>query len=174
MNGTEFLPPDSLPQQPPRSIEKPDEETAASLPVTRSGPWRLIMQVGHNQHIAHVEIADQITIGRSDAAQSYEADLDLTPFNGRGAGVSRRHVTIYLAHDVLYIRDLGSANGTLLNGAALEQQRLYQLNEGDKITVGKLDVLVFSARPLGSSALPDAHPDPDTTQNAGSPAIPEG
>ena len=171
MNRTEFLPPDAFPQKLPRPVENSNDETVGAAPAARSETWRLIMQIGNDQRIFQTEISDQIIVGRSDPEQNFRAELDLTPFNGRGAGVSRRHLTIYLAHSVLYVRDLGSANGTLLNGVTLEAQRLYHLNEGDKITVGKLDVLLFSARPLGPHEGSDQ--DDNTTQNSVPPVVPE-
>jgi hypothetical protein len=148
MDGTE-----SASETLPQPLLLPDTTTPAPQPVVplpeaKPGNWRLIFQVGSANRIVSLEITDQIIIGRSDPDQQYIADLDLTPFNGRAAGVSRRHVILYLSHDMLYIRDLGSANGTEVNGIWLEPQHLYRLNEGDRISLGKLDLLLFFARPL--------------------------
>lgn len=126
----------------------PALQQAVPLSEVKSGTWRLILQIGGVNRIVSLEISDQIIIGRSDPDQQYVADLDLTPFNGRGAGVSRRHIILYLALNLLYVRDLGSANGTEVNGVQLEPQHLYRLNEGDKISLSKLDLLLFSAQPL--------------------------
>jgi pSer/pThr/pTyr-binding forkhead associated (FHA) protein len=125
----------------------PDSPPPVPDPELRAAVWRLVVEIGGEQRIIDVQLTDQINIGRSDPTQGYVADLDLTAASGRSAGVSRRHATIYLANDVLHIRDLGSANGTLVNGVRLEPQHLYRLHEGDKISVGQLDLLVVSARP---------------------------
>lgn len=56
--------------------------------------------------------------------------------------VSRKHARIILSDDrsVAYLQDLGGANGTLLNGVAL--QELKPLKEGDRIRVGQVDLTV--------------------------------
>ena len=47
--------------------------------------------------------------------------------------VSRRHCELNIDQDRLMLRDLGSRNGTLLNGRPVDEA---QLNPGDKIQVG--------------------------------------
>ena len=48
--------------------------------------------------------------------------------------VSRRHSRVFLANDVVYIEDLGSQNGTQLNGSRIEMAHI--LRSGDAITAG--------------------------------------
>jgi len=55
----------------------------------------------------------------------------------RDAGVSRRHAVLLLGADrSLSIRDLGSANGTQLNGAELVPGVTTPLKDGDVLAVG--------------------------------------
>jgi len=61
--------------------------------------------------------------------------------------VSRRHAEILRAPDGWRIRDLGSANGTELNGARLIGDRL--LREGDVVGLGRA-TLVFNAQVAGT------------------------
>ncbi len=49
-------------------------------------------------------------------------------------GVSRRHARIVLRDEKYYVADMGSSNGTVLNGALLPGEK--QLRDGDTITVG--------------------------------------
>lgn len=56
-------------------------------------------------------------------------------------GVSRKHVRVWVRGAEVDIEDLGSANGTFINGAAVSKQRLA---DGDKIRVGTTTVLKFS------------------------------
>ena len=51
------------------------------------------------------------------------------------SSVSRHHCRIFLANDVVYIEDLGSQNGTSVNGIRLEMARA--LRSGDTIQVGE-------------------------------------
>jgi len=50
--------------------------------------------------------------------------------------VSRQHCLLRVTHDKVYVRYLGSRNGTLVNGALLEYER--QLSHGDQVQVGPL------------------------------------
>lgn len=53
-------------------------------------------------------------------------------------GVSRRHSEIRITHDgprlVMSIRDLGSTNGTFVNGEQIESEHVY---DGDALTIGR-------------------------------------
>ena len=62
------------------------------------------------------------------AGRSAEADVVI-----RDDTVSRKHLRIYHAHGGLWLRDLGSRNGTHVNGHKVARHRLI---EGDRITVG--------------------------------------
>jgi sigma-B regulation protein RsbU (phosphoserine phosphatase) len=50
------------------------------------------------------------------------------------AGVSRRHAKLYLRNGVWYVQDLGSQNGTALNGRRLECES--RLKDGDTLSFG--------------------------------------
>jgi adenylate cyclase len=67
------------------------------------------------------------------------ADLDL-----RDASVSRRHCEISAADEKWIVRDLGSSNGTFLNGKRVET---HALAEGDRLTLGRTEI-VFRTGPL--------------------------
>ncbi|HEY9871654.1 MAG TPA: FHA domain-containing protein, partial [Candidatus Obscuribacterales bacterium] len=51
------------------------------------------------------------------------------------AGVSRQHAVVRTGSDGVYIKDLGSTNGTYVNGVKIEGE--YKLKPGDRITLGK-------------------------------------
>jgi len=50
--------------------------------------------------------------------------------------VSRRHARIYQDGEDFVLEDLGSSNGTILNGLKIKRE---QLSEGDRLTVGSYD-----------------------------------
>ncbi|HLT37075.1 MAG TPA: DUF4388 domain-containing protein, partial [Enhygromyxa sp.] len=62
------------------------------------------------------------------AGRSNDADLVLPDDT-----VSRKHARIYSARGALWLRDLGSRNGTLINGRSVAHHRL---RPGDRITIG--------------------------------------
>jgi hypothetical protein len=65
----------------------------------------------------------ELVIGRS-------SDIDVALIEDM---VSRRHARVFLQSDGLLIEDLGSTNGTFVNGEKIQRARL---KEGDKILIG--------------------------------------
>lgn len=63
-------------------------------------------------------------------------------------GISRRHSEIRVSidgpHFVAVIRDLGSTNGTFVNGERVDAQRLH---DGDQVTVGRTSLTYRANRP---------------------------
>jgi class 3 adenylate cyclase len=56
--------------------------------------------------------------------------------------VSRRHAKLSLAGDALMLEDLGSTNGTSIDGKALRQTEPVTLRAGTKVRLGDVDMLV--------------------------------
>jgi pSer/pThr/pTyr-binding forkhead associated (FHA) protein len=69
------------------------------------------------------------TIGRSPGAE----------FIVEAALVSRLHCQLTATADVLEVKDLGSTNGTFVNGDRITSARLV---EGDRLSVGRLELIV--------------------------------
>jgi pSer/pThr/pTyr-binding forkhead associated (FHA) protein len=83
-------------------------------------------------------------LGRASEAEGYRPDFDMT-FYDEGDFVSRRHARITKGSRGYFVTDLGSSNGTTINGQALEPGRAYRLRNGDRIKVG-LVVIQFWLR----------------------------
>jgi pSer/pThr/pTyr-binding forkhead associated (FHA) protein len=114
-----------------------------------SPPWRLLMQIGgQNQTTVGIEVKDKIILGRTDPVEGFYPDLDLTPYGAQTGGVSRRHAEIIQDSDnkALYLEDLGSTNGTRINGFALEARRRYRLRDGDEIDLGRVHITLRFVR----------------------------
>ncbi|NDJ76110.1 MAG: FHA domain-containing protein [Chloroflexi bacterium] len=92
--------------------------------------------------------------GRRDPATGAMPDIDLTPFAGYRMGVSRRHSAIRFGESqTLDLWDLGSSNGTFLNGQRLSAHRPYRLHDGDEIRLGQMVIQVyFQSADTGSPA----------------------
>jgi pSer/pThr/pTyr-binding forkhead associated (FHA) protein len=89
-------------------------------------------------------------VGRSDPPD-YTPQIDLTPCElGAVYAVSRRHAELYWADGKLWLADLGSRNGTLLDGRLLtgpgprQPTPPLEVKAGSVITFANLecDVLV--------------------------------
>lgn len=85
-----------------------------------------------------VELSDRIVFGRADNTSPRQPDVDLTPFGALEKGVSRVHAAIERSDDVLTLVDMGSSNGTNLNGQKLTPDQPRVLRDGDEIRFGKL------------------------------------
>src|SRR5687767_10547528 len=53
--------------------------------------------------------------------------------------ISREHVVVSVTDDTVVVRDLGSSNGTLLNGAQLVGSA--PLRDGDRLRLGKQEIV---------------------------------
>jgi pSer/pThr/pTyr-binding forkhead associated (FHA) protein len=77
-----------------------------------------------------------VTIGRSDRAVGWVQDIDLRDEEEAAQVVARRHVKIVARSGRHYMEDLGSANGTKLNGARIRINELRLLSPGDHLWLG--------------------------------------
>lgn len=80
----------------------------------------------------------ELIIGR--AHKNMVPDINLTPHGGTKAGVSRRHGRLYYEADQWYLEDLGSTNGTFVNGNRLQPNQAMAVKEGDKIRFGQIEL----------------------------------
>jgi pSer/pThr/pTyr-binding forkhead associated (FHA) protein len=94
--------------------------------------------------IEQVALAEEQSaiIGRSDAQTGYTPDIDLMRYNARKHGVSREHACIYLRGQNFYVMDLGSNNGSFMNGKALMPHHAQLIQHGDFIRFGLLEIQV--------------------------------
>lgn len=96
----------------------------------------------HTQPLSLVA-KDELLLGRSDEQSGLTTDLDLGPFGAVDKGVSRRHAAIRRGDNTLMLVDLGSTNGTHLNGQRLNPNEPRVLRDGDEIRMGKLVFHIF-------------------------------
>lgn len=61
-----------------------------------------------------------------------------SPYTINHSNVSRKHARIRLMKDRVFIEDLGSTNGTSVNGQAIEDKGLVTVNHGDQIIIGSV------------------------------------
>jgi pSer/pThr/pTyr-binding forkhead associated (FHA) protein len=69
-------------------------------------------------------------------------DVNLNMYGGREQGVSRIHASLRVDRRQLLLMDLGSTNGTRLNGTPLTAHEPVRLESGDEIRLGKLVVKI--------------------------------
>jgi hypothetical protein len=81
---------------------------------------------------------DTFTLGRLSQGQTQGPDVDLTDYNAYMQGVSRIHASIKVDKNRVHITDMGSVNGTRVNGSRLEPHVARPLQNGDIVVLGKL------------------------------------
>jgi FHA domain len=117
---------------------KPSAIPETSAPP-RQGPEQAITRIygellvldGLNNKDRILVTKAEFSIGRGLENNDYELNLP---------GISRRHLILFLDPNDkrMYIRDLDSANGTLLNGKPLSAHQNHPLYAGDEITLSQL------------------------------------
>jgi pSer/pThr/pTyr-binding forkhead associated (FHA) protein len=81
---------------------------------------------------------NEFTLGRISEGQPVMPDIDLSPYNAYANGVSRIHALIRRDGKRIIVMDLGSANGSYVNGKRLAPNSERLVNHGDVIALGKL------------------------------------
>lgn len=90
-----------------------------------------------------LSVRNEFTMGRISEGQPIMPDIDLSPYQAYAAGVSRLHAVIKRDANRIIFIDLGSANGTYINGKRLTPNVEQILNHGDIIALGKLKLQVL-------------------------------
>jgi CRP-like cAMP-binding protein len=86
----------------------------------------------------------ETTIGRRDPVTGIQPDVDLTPADTQRS-ISRRHAKIYRRGGKFFVaEEIGTMNGTFLNGVRLETGVPTEMASGDEVRFGLVS-LRFSA-----------------------------
>lgn len=83
----------------------------------------------------------EMVLGRADRDSGTLPDVDLVPYGGREGGVSRQHCRLLYQHPHWMLEDLGSMNGTFLNGKRLNPYRPTVVQTGDAVRLGLLRMI---------------------------------
>ena len=84
-----------------------------------------------------------IVLGRGKISPARVPVLDLAVLGAEEKGVSRQHAVINVTKEAVLLADLGSTNGTLLNGRKLVPNAPSILEDGDVVTFGRLKTHVI-------------------------------
>ena len=84
-----------------------------------------------------------LIVGRkSQVDGDVQPDVALNDYDAELHGVSRHHVRIKRKGGLIFVTDLGSTNGTYLNGRKMTAQSERLLRSGDEIHLGRMKVVV--------------------------------
>ena len=139
------FPPESAPvesESPKSSVPKPSFSPAGAM----AGATQLQIQKAsllHLQTNTTIEITpnlDVVHIGKPNG--QIPPDIDVAGFPDSEI-VSRVHADLRIEGDAYYIEDIGSSNGTYVNHAPLLRGNRHRLRAGDRIALGKGDLVTF-------------------------------
>ena len=86
---------------------------------------------------------NEFTLGRLSEGQPIMPDIDLTPYQAYASGVSRLHAVVKRDNNRVAVMDLGSSNGTYVNGRRLNPHTEESLSHGDIVALGKLKIQIL-------------------------------
>ena len=157
---TRTLPPDRPPDKKPLlgtgALRGAVDYLSLPAPSKRSRPleraWRIaLIHTGNpNADVTGLELHDDVVLGRG--ANSEDApDVDLSPYDAVRHGISRRHVLLRPTARQLFVIDLGSTNGTLVNAVPQDMGMARALKHNDTLSLGILHLTIkLMGRPADS------------------------
>ncbi len=88
---------------------------------------------------------DEMTVGRPDPVTGISPDLDLSPHDTERS-LSRRHAKVARSGNEVSVREeIGTANGTFVNGKRLQTGVPVQLADGDEVSFGLVKLTFHAA-----------------------------
>lgn len=125
------------PERTTAGIERGTLDASAELedlPTLEPGTGLLVVLRGPNAGSRYLVDRDVTLVGRHPDSHVFLDDVT----------VSRRHAEIVRRGTELFIRDLGSLNGTYVNGDRVEERVLHT---GDELQIGRFKLLYVGAGP---------------------------
>ncbi len=118
---------------------RPDPGDTLVLPR----PVRVIvgLEVAGQVLRAGFELYGDVIVGRGESSAE-GIIVDLTPYHGIEAGVSRQHMMISPGDGCVTIMDLGSTNGTSLDGVELEPYEEARLTARHRVRLSDLPLVI--------------------------------
>jgi hypothetical protein len=118
----------------------PAEETFQSFDGGESWATLHLLDTGQ---VLPLSARNEFTIGRVSTGQPIMPDIDLSPYRAYDAGVSRLHAVIKREGSRLLFMDLGSSNGSFINGKRLSPNVEQALSHGDIVALGKMKLQIL-------------------------------
>lgn len=108
--------------------------------VAQRVPKKVVLVIGKMQLRIILQISEPLVFGRSFSENEVVSFIDLEAFGAEDLGVSRKHLRCWADNGELFIEDLGSLNGTYLNGVRLADHSPQQIHHADHIMLGGFEI----------------------------------
>ena len=114
-----------------------EESGITDGPVPAPDPTARLVELTNGMVFPLAAEKKETTVGRIDPVTGIHPDVDLTAVDGKRS-ISRRHARIRREEDGSYsvIEDVGTMNGTFVNGVRLTAGRGYPVMPGDSVVFG--------------------------------------
>jgi len=119
-----------------------DKDAAMEPPSSPVNSW-ISLHLMDSGKILPLASRTEFTMGRLSEGQPIMPDIDLTPYQAYASGVSRLHAVVKREANRTVVMDLGSSNGTYLNGRRINPHTEEELKHGDVVALGKLKIQVL-------------------------------
>jgi pSer/pThr/pTyr-binding forkhead associated (FHA) protein len=117
-----------------------DQSRVVSSSKQHIKPVAIHLKIGVGKREVEARLDKVINIGRVDPTSAIFPEVDLTDEGVSSKSVSRRHARILKREDNVLLEDLGSINGTFINGKKLDPYVTEVLSDGDILQVGKIPI----------------------------------
>ena len=114
----------------------------AKIPEQIETPETVLFVFANNPNTLQFELIEQASLGRRTEGGE-QPDIDLAPYGGFPAGISRMHARLHRSEDGVMIEDLGSRNGTHVGGDRLKQGDYVLIPNGQALRLGGLQCWIF-------------------------------
>jgi pSer/pThr/pTyr-binding forkhead associated (FHA) protein len=117
-----------------------EQSDVASSSQQGTKPVAIQLKIGAGKREVEAKLDKFINVGRVDPTSAIFPEIDLTDESVSSKSVSRRHARILKREDSVLLEDLGSINGTFINGKKLDPYMPEVLSDGDILQVGKIPI----------------------------------
>lgn len=113
-----------------------DESSITDGPRPAPSPSARLIELNTNMAFPLAD-SHETTVGRMDPVTGIHPDIDLTPVDTKRS-ISRRHARVRRDENGNYsvVEDVGTMNGTYVNGARLSAGRSHPITPGDQVVFG--------------------------------------
>jgi pSer/pThr/pTyr-binding forkhead associated (FHA) protein len=128
------------------STPTPENKDEAPAPPSSTTDAAITLHLVESGQFLPLAGRNEYTLGRVAEGQPILPDIDLSSYEAYGHGVSRLHAALKLVNKRVVVVDLGSSNGTRVNGQKIVPNVEYPLNHGDVLALGKLKIQILIRR----------------------------
>jgi pSer/pThr/pTyr-binding forkhead associated (FHA) protein len=129
----------------PNQIRGMEVDFTQTIPKKLLEERTFILYSSEREQVIEIPDQEEFTIGRFVEGQVITPDVDLNLYEAYDMGISRLHATLRInkIQNKVHVIDLGSANGSSVNGYEIPANSEVPLNHGDVLTLGKFNMKVI-------------------------------